>query len=922
MRCMLTLVASSWLLACSSLLPVPEPVPLPVADAGPSTDTAANPDPCEGATESLAGRCLEGLGAGASCPLTPFSDDHIWLNGAQTVRYVTADGAGDGRSHSAPAGSVQAALTGAGDSVVLMLGAGTFELGDTLPGQLTIIGRCAAESNISLGAAGPLSRSAGQSLKLWGLAMRGDNLTGEQAIVEFTGAGALEAHQTLWTSAASALVVEGSVTLSNNTFGAIGAKGLGVRGPLSSVIVGDNHFLGPLGGEGVFLGPLGGEGVLRVTGNTFESIAGNALTIVDAASSIVVGDNHFLGPLGGEGVFVGPAQAMVTIENNRFESVAGHALSVQEITGGATLSGNIISASGPGAMGAGILILDARSGAVNVTNNQVNGATNAALVVERSSAQMNITGNTLSNTALPPEVGGDEQYAFGALVLDSGAISMTNNVIKNNPTAGVIYDLAGWNNYLRRSDLSGPCLLENRDNEYADNPIDEVAQNEPPETERSSDLGVQTLPDRGEPLPTGRRSGRSRCGDGEVNGAEDCDPDNVQTRSVCNDDCTLIDTQRSASGKYFSCFIGSDYQVYCIGSNQKSEILQPGVADPDPDGIQQLSPITKIELGDYHFTSVAAGRDHACAVTIEGQVICWGDRTYGQVGDCTLDMDSTAAAIVMRNAEETLEEIRSISSHENTTCAVTFNGDIFCWGAADHGQRSNNAGRACAERPGFDQPHQAADISVGDQFICARSDLGQVACWGLNTYRQLGQSSNDVCDDLALTCSTSPLVVNIPPVLSIATGRSACGMVNANNKLFCWGPTDDTSLPPTSGEGTDDPEGGVGPSRVDGVQGVSRYALGHQHGCLVDITSGDLKCWGHEPALWSGDRTQDQAISPTVVPMSDSERALAIEELTLGHGHTCTLRSDRFVRCWGYFFNLGNAEIAVLRSNGLYSRLP
>jgi len=926
MRCMLTLVASSWLLACSSLLPVPEPVPVPAADAGPSSDAGANPEPCEGATESLAGRCLEGLGAGASCPLTPFSDDHIWLNGAQTIRYVAADGAGDGRSQSAPAGSVQAALVGAGDSVVLMLGAGTFELGDALPGQLTIIGRCAAESNVSLGVRGPLSRSAGQSLKLWGLAMQGDNLTGEQAIVEYTGAGELEAHQTVWTSAANALAVQGSVTLSHNTFGAIGAKGLGVRGPLSSVIVGDNHFLGPLGGEGVFLGPLGGEGVFRVTGNTFESIAGNALTIVDAASSVIVGDNHFLGPLGGEGVFVGPAQAMVTIENNRFESVAGHALSVQEITGGATLSGNIISASGPGAMGAGILILDARSGAVSVTNNQVNGATNAALVVERSSAQMNITGNTLSDTALPPEVGGDEQYAFGALVLDSGKISMTNNVIKNNPTAGVIYDLAGWNNYLRRSDLSGACVLENRDNEYAGNPFNEVAQNQPPDTERSSDEGAQSLPDRANPFPTGRRSGRASCGDGQTTGAEECDSEDPSNRSVCTADCRLIGEQPSASGGRFSCFLGSDYKVYCVASNQDTGILYPHDANASPPDDVALTPPTQISLGEHHFVGLAAGKDHACALTTFGRVLCWGDRSSGQVGHCDDGDDQTAPAFVRKANNQVLRDVRSIASHNHTTCAVTHDGSIYCWGLREHGQRLQGTPLKCAAEVGFNHPHQVVNVEVGQDFICTRSTEGQVACWGLNYGYQLGTLTNQICDDENNSvCSINPIVVEVPAVDSMVSSKASCGIATENNHLYCWGPKVNGSLPPTHGDVDQDRQGAL-PGEVTDVDRVSLYGLGHEHGCFVGSSNdnaddGLLKCWGHNSLLWLGAPNEGASYAPRAVPVTEDEANLSVELLSLGHRHTCTLRSDRKVRCWGMFKGFDGRDMAFPRA-GDYHTLP
>ena len=123
MRSLVLGLVSMMTLACSQLLPVPDPVPLE-NDAGPGACTT---------TEALAGRCVEGLGEGVECPTTPFSIDHAWANETTTLRFVEPGGTGDGQSASAAAGSIAEALSGVTDAVTILVGAGTFEPPTQLP---------------------------------------------------------------------------------------------------------------------------------------------------------------------------------------------------------------------------------------------------------------------------------------------------------------------------------------------------------------------------------------------------------------------------------------------------------------------------------------------------------------------------------------------------------------------------------------------------------------------------------------------------------------------------------------------------------------------------------------------------------------------------------------------------------------------
>ena len=51
--------------------------------------------------------------------------------------------------------------------------------------------------------------------------------------------------------------------------------------------------------------------------------------------------------------------------------------------------------------------------------------------------------------------------------------------------------------------------------------------------------------------------------------------------------------------------------------------------------------LTDGSVGDVEIAAIAANTDHTCALTKSGGVRCWGDNTYGQLGDGTTTTRST-----------------------------------------------------------------------------------------------------------------------------------------------------------------------------------------------------------------------------------------------------------------------------------------
>ena len=94
------------------------------------------------------------------------------------------------------------------------------------------------------------------------------------------------------------------------------------------------------------------------------------------------------------------------------------------------------------------------------------------------------------------------------------------------------------------------------------------------------------------------------------------------------------------------------------------------------------------------FRALTTGTAHACALSEEGEAFCWGDNTFGQLGDGTRSARSDAAPVAGGRTFDVL------SAGEDYTCGIAHvrldlasstvegrqGGEILCWGDNRYGQ--------------------------------------------------------------------------------------------------------------------------------------------------------------------------------------------------------------------------------------------
>jgi len=224
-----------------------------------------------------------------------------------------------------------------------------------------------------------------------------------------------------------------------------------------------------------------------------------------------------------------------------------------------------------------------------------------------------------------------------------------------------------------------------------------------------------------------------------------------------------------ATGDGNSCALTSSGGVKCWGANNNGE-----VGNGTMNTVAEPTSVSGLSAG---VVAIAAGGSHMCALTTAGGVRCWGDNTYGQLGN-----GSTADSAVPISVTGLSSGVVAISADNVTTCALLGNGGVKCWGRNDRGQLGNGT-TTNSTTPVDVNGLTSGVISIvnGDVHACALTRGRGVKCWGANSFGQLGNGlttdSNVVVDVSGLSSGVSSIG---------AGGVASCALMNTG-VLKCWG---------------------------------------------------------------------------------------------------------------------------------------
>jgi len=284
-----------------------------------------------------------------------------------------------------------------------------------------------------------------------------------------------------------------------------------------------------------------------------------------------------------------------------------------------------------------------------------------------------------------------------------------------------------------------------------------------------------------------------------------------------------------SAGTSLTCALTVDGHAYCWGSGELGQLGAQG-----PDSLFSAEPVAV--AGGQTFVAISTGWEHACALTGDGIVYCWGLNDAGQLGRTTSEICGySPCGTVPLPIDSDLRFVKLTAGHDHT-CALTATGEAYCWGGNmwghlgdgttdDHWWPTRVTGNLTFESIGGD----AARVT------CALTSDGATYCWGNNSWGQLGN------DEMA--SSSDPVLVANAPVFETIGGESdaaryTCG-ITPTGAVYCWGRNEDGQI----GDGTI----GAGkypiPARISSDLLFKSIAGGMYHTCAIS-TTGAAYCWG------------------------------------------------------------------------------
>jgi alpha-tubulin suppressor-like RCC1 family protein len=299
-----------------------------------------------------------------------------------------------------------------------------------------------------------------------------------------------------------------------------------------------------------------------------------------------------------------------------------------------------------------------------------------------------------------------------------------------------------------------------------------------------------------------------------------------------------------------------------VGALAMLAVVMPAAVAAAPAAARRQSdPVRQVTAGGYH----------ACGIVGAG-TYCWGDNSWGQLGDGTKANQWTAVPVrAPRGVVFT-----QLTAGLDHTCGIA-GARAYCWG---------NGGTSVF--PATPAPVRAprgvvfTQLTAGHDYTCGIGGA-KAYCWGENIWGQLG--TGDTTD------RKTPVPVRTPQGVAFtqltAGNHHVCGISGA--RAYCWGNGGAGEL----GNGGTANQTAAVPVRAP--QGVVFTRLAAGDGYTCGISRAGTYCWGFGRNGRLGDGGTANRTTPVPVRAPQGVR---FTRLAAGFAHACGI-SGAVAYCWG-----------------------
>jgi alpha-tubulin suppressor-like RCC1 family protein len=191
------------------------------------------------------------------------------------------------------------------------------------------------------------------------------------------------------------------------------------------------------------------------------------------------------------------------------------------------------------------------------------------------------------------------------------------------------------------------------------------------------------------------------------------------------------------AGGHATCVVTTDGELFCWGYKALK-----GVTNDN----SYISTPTHIPHQGTNVTDVSVGGYHTCSLLENGSVMCWGRNDFGQRGlgytQSATDPFTERAVIDFGNNRTALQ----VSAGTHHSCAILEDWEIVCWGNNTYGQLGNtpsNHESTPVTVSGLDGVAKPENLFLGNFHTCVVFEDKSVSCWGRNVNGQVGDYTTD-----------------------------------------------------------------------------------------------------------------------------------------------------------------------------------
>ena len=378
------------------------------------------------------------------------------------------------------------------------------------------------------------------------------------------------------------------------------------------------------------------------------------------------------------------------------------------------------------------------------------------------------------------------------------------------------------------------------------------------------------------------------------------------------------DDENSTRDGSFSCALTSDRKVKCWGAGRfgqtgrgEDQCDQFG-ACPRYDNVDAPA-IVKVARADESdtsnprgtltgVTSLSVGGGHACVIDKWREIICWGKKANGRLGEAPAN-DRDFERHYAKRLSGTKGALQ-LSAGRDHTCALMYDGTVRCWGKGDDGRLGNGTASDSTSLATVQKGDDTTNSTLGDimqvaaggEHSCALDENGEVWCWGKTANKRLGYTPSSTETHI----TRAKKVAGLSGIVQLSAGGAHTCALNASGEVQCWGKGTEGQL---GNNGTSDSHSAVtvkaasGNSAAD-LSSVAWLDAGRDHTCAV-LTSGQARCWGKGANGRLGDNATSNRSYAVSVKVASGSNTVAMASLSQQPRLTCAAASIRNQRkCW------------------------